>query len=133
MQEAFLAYLTGAGSGLPALVGTRVAWGLNDQAAALPRVSLRLVSGVPLYSDDGDANLTEVRVQIDCHATTAEGAALVGRAVIARLSGVYVTQGDIEFQGIYVDNFDDDPKTYDGGRTVFEYQVDVITKYKELS
>jgi hypothetical protein len=132
VQEALLAYLTGAGSGLPALVGTRIAWGMNDQGAALPRVSLFRADSVPEYADDGEANLFVSRVQVDCYATTYASAQALGRAVRARVSAVVVTQGATDFQSIYIEDEQDTVETYDGGRNVFRVRIDLMVWHKEL-
>jgi hypothetical protein len=131
VQEALFAYLTGAGSGLPALVGTRIAWGLTDQGAALPRVSLMRVDSVPEYADDGEANLFLSRVQVDCYATTYAAVQSIARAVRARVSAVVVTQGATAFQSIYIEDEQDTVETYDGGRNVFRVRTDLMVWHKE--
>jgi hypothetical protein len=131
MKEAFLAFLMGSGSGVPALVGARATWGLNDQATGEPRIALQLISGAPEYADDGEAGIGESRVQVDCYGPTQAAAVAVARAVKARVSGAAVTQSGVEFQAIYIDSERDDVDVYDGGRRVHEVSIDLIIWHKE--
>jgi hypothetical protein len=86
MEELLLAVLQ-ASTPLVALVGTRMNWGSREQAAALPAVTLNKVSGGPLYADEGEVGLDEVRVQIDTWASSFSASTAVAREVRAQISG----------------------------------------------
>lgn len=86
MEELLLTQLLGS-TGLTTLVGDRIAWGSREQAAPLPAVTLNKISGGPLYSDEGEVGLDDVRVQVDCWAGTVTAATAISRAVRAAISG----------------------------------------------
>lgn len=86
-MEELLVTLLASSPPLVSLVNQRIQWGTREQASGLPAVSLAKVSGGPVYSDEGEAGLTETRVQIDCWASTFGTATAVARAVQAQLSG----------------------------------------------
>lgn len=118
MEEAFLEYLVATGSPVLArLPAASVSWGLNAQATPLPRIALTKVGGTPVSADDGDSGLKETRVQVDCFASSFLGATQVARSVEERLSGISVTTGGIEFQGIYLDSERSDVDRDDTGET----------------
>ncbi|MCB1476650.1 MAG: DUF3168 domain-containing protein [Rhodobiaceae bacterium] len=99
MEEALIAFLL-ADSGLTALVGTRVSYAVNQQGAPLPRVTILPVSRVPGYADDGEAGLTEARLQIDIYASSLAAAREIAAAVFARLSAVSAVISGVDFQTI---------------------------------
>ncbi|MBX9758702.1 MAG: DUF3168 domain-containing protein [Beijerinckiaceae bacterium] len=124
MEEAFRAYLV-ADTALAALISTRLTWGLNDQGSALPRVTLQRISGNPEYSDEGEAGLSEARVQADCFATTYAGAIAIARAIKARVSGENFTQDSITFD-VFIDSERDFTEMFEGGREVHRVSVDLM-------
>lgn len=104
MEEAIVAYLL-ADSTLSALVSTRVFPLSRLQGSALPAVTYQRISGAPLYADDGEAGLTEARLQVDTWAETYSAAKTAARAVIDRLSAVRdVTQSGVTFRYIMLDD-----------------------------
>jgi hypothetical protein len=103
MEEAVIARLL-AGSGVAAVVGTRVFPGAHPQGSALPAVVLNRISGGPLYADDGEVGLEQARIQIDCWAETYTGAKLLARVVTACLSAFDGPVGATTFEFIELEN-----------------------------
>lgn len=100
MEELLRALLlAGSPSPLAALVGDRVQWGSRDQASGLPAVTLIKISGGPGYADDGEVGLDEIRVQIDCWASTFSGATALARVVRDQISAYH----DNDFRHIALD------------------------------
>jgi hypothetical protein len=124
MEEALRAYLI-ADTALSALISTRLAWGVNDQGGAMPRVTLQVISGSPEYSDEGESGISENRVQVDCFASTYASAKAVARAISARISGASFTQGSVRFN-IFIDSERDDAEAFDGGREVHRVSMDLM-------
>lgn len=102
MEEAIIQRLL-ATTGVTNIVGTRVFPGSLPQAYAMPAVTMHVISGGPLYADDGEVGLDEVRVQIDCWATTYSAAKLLARAVRESLSAFVGTVGSTAFPYILLD------------------------------
>lgn len=96
MEEGLIAHFL-ASAAVVALVADRIAWGLNDQANAVPRIVLTKVSDVPEYHTSGQSNLGAARVQIDCYATTALGALRVARAVKQSVPKRQFSKSGIDF------------------------------------
>lgn len=85
-------------SAVTALVDNRIRPGSRDQEDALPSISVNRISGAPEYADDGEAGISEHRVQVDCWADTYTGAHAVAVAVQTALSAIQdVTQGATTF------------------------------------
>ncbi|MFN7177115.1 MAG: DUF3168 domain-containing protein [Thermaurantiacus sp.] len=99
MEEALIGFLLSDGP-LAALVGNRIHDTVNEQGSQLPRLRLSLINSVPAYADDGEAGITESRIQIDTFAPTRTIALSVSRAVFARLSAVSQTIAGVDFQTI---------------------------------
>lgn len=117
MEELLRARLA-ASSPLAVLVGSRIQWGLREQASGLPAVTLFKVSGGPLYSDEGEVGLDEHRVQVDCWAESYGDATAVAREVREQLSGYH----DANFRYISLDAQRD---LTEGGanQAVYEYRI----------
>ena len=81
-----------------ALVGSRISPGRRPQAGPLPDIVLHIISGAPVYTDQGEAGLQENRIQIDCWALTYIAAKQVGEAVKSALSAYVGTAGGVTFQ-----------------------------------
>lgn len=84
-------------SAIYAHVGSRVDWGLRPQGAALPALTLMVVSGADQATLQGTDHLSDARVQVDCWGSTYGAAKILSRAVIARLNG----HKDTNFAGIF--------------------------------
>jgi hypothetical protein len=124
VQEQLRAYLI-ADATLSGLIGTRLTWGINDQDAAMPRVTLQRISGAPEYSDEGEVSLGQARVQVDCFATTYAGAVAISRAIRTRISGARFTQSGVTFD-VFIDAERDDFEPGEGGRDVHRVSMDLI-------
>lgn len=106
MEEAFIQHLLAA-SGVTSLAVNRIFPLSRLQGSAYPAVTVQRASGAPLYADDGDVGLQNVRMQVDCWGTTYASAKLLGRAVTAALSGFDGTQSGVEFQFVTLENEQD--------------------------
>lgn len=117
MEEALLERLTSDGA-ITTLVGNRVTWMSRPQATGLPSVTLQRVTGGPLYTNDGEAGLSEGRVQIDCWAKTYTSVKAVARAVRTRLSALRDTVDGVRFATVMLDSEQD---LREGGSNAAEY------------
>jgi len=86
MRAAFIGALR-ADSAVAALVGARVHYLLRPQGGALPAVTCQQISGARLYSHEGPGGLVNGRMQVDCWAETAAGAAALATAVRRAIEG----------------------------------------------
>ncbi len=117
MEGAIVAKLR-ATAGVSALAGQRVWPGRRVQARDRPSITVIRVDGAPIYTDEGQGDLTMARVQIDCWAGSYTDAKDLARAVQAALSGFVGTQGSTTFRYFYLDaerDFDE------GGSNTSEY------------
>lgn len=125
MEEALITLLAGNGT-LTGLVGDRLSWGSREQGAALPAVTINAISGGPIYSDEGEVGLDDIRVQIDCWASTLTSAKAVGRAVRAVISGFH----DATFRYVTLDAIRD---MREGGTNQADYEYRVSMDFIILS
>lgn len=79
MQGALRARITGAST----TAGTRVYWVDRPQAAALPAVTLQIISDFREQHLKGFQSIRETRVQIDCWAASYAAVAALKEAVLA--------------------------------------------------
>lgn len=101
MEEALRAVLVGD-TALAALVDTRIVWNKIPQGSENPCVWLYRITGAPGYTMEGADGLYASLVQINVRATSVASMWAVARAIEAALSGYAGTEGDIEFQGIFL-------------------------------
>lgn len=113
MEEDLRALLLAA-PGVTALCSSRIDWGRRPQGAAFPAIALNVISHPRAYTMAGQDTLSQARVQVDCFDVTYGGAKLLGRAVLAALSGY---RGG-KFQGIFCDGEQD---LEDSGKDMPEY------------
>ena len=79
LEQAIVEALTGYSPRTAA--GSRVYAVLAPEAAALPRLTYQRISTAPVNSLSGHCGLDSVTIQIDCWASTKEGAAELAREV----------------------------------------------------
>lgn len=125
MEEALIGFLL-SDAALTGLVGDRINDTVNEQGAKLPRLRVLLISNVPAYADDGEAELAESRVQIDTFAETRTNALAVSRAVFARLSAVSQTISGVDFQTIEKVGEQSSYETPDTGVNQFRVRQDFM-------
>lgn len=94
MEAALRTALIGAAP-VSGLVGARVYPLKRDQKAGLPAITYQRISGAPLRSHDGPAQLCQARVQIDCWADTYSAAKGLARAVCAAVDAAGSATGVI--------------------------------------
>lgn len=87
MEEALTAWLL-AGTGLTALVGTRITWDDRPQGEALPAITLSFISPGVEYHHGGASTLAGPRVQCDCWGAKSLQAAEVSRALRSRMEAL---------------------------------------------
>ncbi|BCJ90041.1 hypothetical protein IZ6_07760 [Terrihabitans soli] len=131
MQQALTAFLL-AQPGISTLVGTNIDWGKRKQGAPLPALVLHLVTGPPVYTDDGETDLQSTRVQINALASSRESRLALHRAVRAALSGKTFTQSGVQVVRAYAQGPDDSDETPAGGQTIFTTQEDYIFWHREI-
>jgi hypothetical protein len=111
---------------LAALVGTRVSWIERPQGAALPAVTLQIISPGRAYTHGGANNLADTRVQIDCWGASYASAKAVARAVIPATESAG-TQGATKFSQSFLDASRDMPvEDLEGGMKVYRVSHDFI-------
>lgn len=88
-----------------AITGSRVYPLSRPQGSALPAITVQRISGGPLYADDGEVDLINGRVQIDCYASTYGAAKGLGEAVKSTLSALAdVTAAGVDFLYVLVED-----------------------------
>lgn len=134
MEEAFTAYLIGSVS-LQAIISNRADWNIRPQASNTPSITLSVVSSNPTYSDEGDANLTPTRIQIDSWAKTYALSKSTSRAVFDRLNsnGAKFNQGNFEFQISFKEDENESFERSTAGEELYRVQQDFIIWYKEIN
>jgi hypothetical protein len=125
MEAAIIARLLET-SGVAVIAGTRVFPGSRPQASALPSAVFNVISGAPVYTDDGEAGLAENRIQIDCWAATYIAAKGLAGAVKASLSAFVGTVDGVVFQNIMIINERD---LREGGSDAAEYLFRTILEF----
>lgn len=112
---------------LTALVGQRIYPLTRPQGAQSPSITVTRISGNPVYSDEGEAGIQQLRVQIDAWGTTYAQVKSTTEAVRARLSGTRdVTEGDTTF--ILVD-LEDERERQESGSNMSEYLANISTDW----
>jgi hypothetical protein len=130
MEEGIIAKLLATG-GVTALVATRVYPGRRPQASALPAIDIASISGVPVYTDDGESGLASARVEINCWGQTYSSAKTVARAVKASLSAFVGQSAGITFQNILLDSERDFSETgSNAAEYLFRTNLDFIIWYE---
>jgi hypothetical protein len=131
MEAALIARLLGT-AGVAALIGgTRVYPGSRPQGDQLPAIVLNWISGAPVYTDDGEAGLASVRVQIDCWGETYSSAKDVAQAVRASLSAFQGTISGVTFQNILIeDERDDREDGLNDAQYLYRTNIDFIIWYE---
>lgn len=125
MEEAFIAFLL-ADAALAALVGSNIHYDASPQMTVEPRVVIEVISRVPIYADDGEAGLTQHRLQITSWATSKSSAKAVADAIFARLSAVSETYSGVDFQHVELDDEDSRFEALADGRELHRVRQDYI-------
>lgn len=106
-MKAALRSLLLANSGVTAIIGDRIAWGVLPRGAAYPAITLHLISAPRHYAMGGPSNLATSRVQVNCMADLPVDSDALAAAVRGALSGVRTTVEGVTIQGAFLDNEDD--------------------------
>lgn len=77
-----------ASSSVMAQVGSRIYPSMTPQPATLPLIVVNMISGGPIYADDGETGLDRWRVQVDAYAASYASAKAVQAAVRSTLSAL---------------------------------------------
>lgn len=132
MEEAFVSYLL-AGVDLGGIIAGRIDWGIRPQAQNTPAVVLHAISSVPVYSDEGFADLTSARIQADCWAKTYAQAKDAARKLHDRLlagGSAKFVHGGIEFQFVFKDDEQDSFERGAAAEDLYRVRLDFTLMYK---
>lgn len=101
------------------LVSDRIQPVSRVQGDPLPGITVTRISGGPLYADDGEVGIADMRVQVDCWGAQYRDAKGLAEVVVEALSAVRdVEQGGTSFTYIMLDNEQD---LREGGGNAPEY------------
>lgn len=75
-------------AGLAALVSTRIYPMVLPQDCPLPAVTYQLISDIPEVNLDGDADLSQARIQVDVWATSFGSAATIAVQIMAAMKTI---------------------------------------------
>lgn len=103
MEEALRALLVGFAPLVP-LVGNRIYWTDIPQGVTDDLIVMHRISGAPSMHMGGPSELETARIQINTRAGTIAKAWAIRRAIKTCLSGFRGLQGDIAFQGIFLED-----------------------------
>ena len=103
MAEAAIIQRLLADGAVSALVSDRIEPGRRNQGTAFPAIVVNWVDGAPVYTDDGETNLQQSRIEIDCWADTYSGAKDLAAAVKASLSAFQGVSSGVTFQNVLLD------------------------------
>lgn len=109
-------------------VGSRVYPITAPQGTPLPRITVHKISAVRTYHVQGQADLVESRVQVDCWGRSFGEAKDAARAIITALSGYR----DDFFSGVFIDgerDFFDAPSNT--SERIYRTSVDLIIWHPE--
>lgn len=120
MEEALRAHLL-ANSGVQALAGDRLDWGLRP--AMLPSGRLQVVGSTPFYTFDGRDSLTPYRVQIEAFGETAGAAKQLARAIDAAMTNLPKPSFDSAFLITERDDVDTGPNGQPVHRALRDYRL----------
>lgn len=115
------------------IVSTRVYSEMAPQSAALPYITTQCISTIPVSSLGGFSGLMKARWQIDCYASTKDGAVVLANAVrLAFVDYVGVTSG-VDVRSVYLLNqFDASVEPIDGGQIMIRRKaLDFSVSYYE--
>ncbi|AMK19333.1 tail completion protein gp17 [Sphingobium sp. MI1205] len=114
-----------ADSGVAAIVGTRVSWLERPQGAALPAITLQVISDPRPQHLKGLDGARGTRVQLDCWAASFAQALALARAAIATLQPPTTIEGK-KFGNARIDGQRDLGETAAGGAFVHRQSVDLF-------
>jgi hypothetical protein len=127
IEEAVVDILTNDG-GVSALIGTRCYPYLVPQDQALPAVAYQKISGSPFYAHDGEAGLSQARIQINNVDDDYAGAKALARAVRSALSAYTGTAATVKLDGAFlqieVDGFGE-------GNQIYVVRQDYLITFEE--
>jgi hypothetical protein len=119
IEKAVLNYLL-ADANIAASVSTRIHLFTRPQGSSLPAVVISHTTGGPLYADDGEVGLFNVRLQIDSWALSYGDAKDLASSVMTRLSAVRdVNQSGVTLKYIMHDK----EKDFREGDFSYEYKI----------
>ena len=110
------------------VVGSRVYPVTAPQGTPLPRITVQKISAVRTYHVQGQTDLVESRVQVDCWGRSFSEAKDAARAIITALSGYR----DDFFSGVFIDgerDFFDAPSNT--SERIYRTSVDLIIWHPE--
>ena len=127
VEKATYALLVG-GSGITALVGTRIYPRRLPQNHTLPALVYSLISAPRELNHSGAESLVTARVQVTAHASTYAVAKSVQNAVQSRADGYSGTVGGVVVDKVYTE---DGPDGYDPTTETEQAVTDLLISYQE--
>ena len=133
IEYAIRTKLVGAAA-VTAIVGTRIHAIKLPQNATMPAITYQVVSDIPEYDMEGDAGVSTMRLQVECHDRERQGydayngARVLGAAVRAALSGFKGTIGSDTIQSLFLINT---RSLHDDGSGIFRAQMDYSIGYPD--
>ena len=125
MKAALVTRLNGSAL-LAAVAGAAVAWDERPRAAALPAITLNLVSGGRAYTHDGHDGVDGPRVQCDVWDTNWERLQALKAALIEEMERQdFVDTGGVRFWPAFVElEQSGPPEDLEGGQKLFREIID---------
>lgn len=116
-ETAIIQLLLADGS-VSAIVGNNVWPGSKPQASGFPAITVNWVEGNPIYTNDGDSGLANVRLELDCWGDTYTEAKDLAAVVKTLLSGFQGTNSGVVIENTLVESERD---FREGGSNADEY------------
>lgn len=110
------------------LVGVRIFPGQVPQGQPLPAIVFNVISRTPLYDDQGESGLDNMRIQIDSWSTVYTQARQVSRAVRASLSAWFDDLNNARYMEL-----DNERDLQEAGSNEAEYRFRVSQDYMVLN
>lgn len=115
---------------ITSLVDRRISWAIRPQSQTVPDIVLFTVDGRPEYDDEGDAGISQARIQVDCRGSSWLTARQVSDAVKTRMRIEFST-GGVEFQSVSCEDEQDSFERDAADVGLFRVRLDFLILYKE--
>lgn len=126
IQEGLYTYLA-AQSAITALTSTRIYPIIRPQNTALPAITYQRISSSHEHHLSAgslqSSDLHQVRMQVDCYATTYKGAETLAKLVEAALDAYRGTMGTVNVLGVFLDSSTDMVERADDGSDPGEFRI----------
>jgi hypothetical protein len=133
MIEQAIYSLLSHNSSVTALISGRIYPQVRERTDGLPAITYQIISNIRGYDLSGPNDLAECRVQINCFAETAIGAAQLCREVRRALNGLRTGAEGVEIMSILAEDENDLPMmaAEDEQMNTYAKTMDFNVMYKE--